>query len=130
MTDSPKDRAYSTSIGARVHDDACAVFAEPWEARAFALAVALSRGGQFAWDEFRDRLVAEIAQADAAGLRERDTIAAAPRSPYYECWLAALEKLLREKALLNAGEIEGRAAAIAAAPPAPTKAQSRGPIRI
>ncbi|HEY1852558.1 MAG TPA: nitrile hydratase accessory protein [Candidatus Binataceae bacterium] len=95
-----------------------AVFAAPWEARAFALAVTLSGGERFAWDDFRDLLIAEIAAGDAAA------------APYYERWLAALEKLLCTKAMLNAQEIDRRAAAIAASPPAPTKAQGRGPIKI
>jgi nitrile hydratase accessory protein len=103
------------------------VFAEPWEARAFAIALTLSGGKGFSWDEFRTRLIAEIAQADA--VREpRDDVDTAPK--YYECWLAALEKILREKALLGADDIDRRAAAIAASPPAPTKALSHGPIRI
>lgn len=97
-----------------------AVFAEPWEARAFALAVTLSQAGRFSWDEFRDRLIAEIARADAASAG----------AGYYECWLAALEGVVRGKALLNGAEIEERAAAIAATPPVRTRALSRGPIRI
>jgi nitrile hydratase accessory protein len=97
-----------------------AVFAEPWEARAFALAVTLCQAGRFSWDEFRDRLITEIARADAA----------ASEAGYYECWLAALEDVVRGKALLDGAEIEDRAAAIAASPPARTRALSRGPIRI
>jgi nitrile hydratase accessory protein len=111
-------------------DHAEAGFAEPWEARAFALALTLSRSGRFSWNEFRERLIAEIAQADAGTTHQGGTDAHSPPGPYYECWLAALEKLLREKALLDADEIAQRAAAIAASPPAPTKAQSRGPIKI
>src|SRR6202043_130226 len=42
------------------------VFAEPGEARAFAIALTLSGGKGFSWNEFRERLIAEIAQADAA----------------------------------------------------------------
>ena len=106
---------------------AAAVFAEPWEARAFALALTLSADGRFSWDEFRDRLIDEIARADAVAARDATQL---PRGSYYECWLAALEQMLREKALLSAEEIERRAEAIAASPPAPTKAQSRGPVRI
>jgi nitrile hydratase accessory protein len=130
MTDSPSSRTDTASLTAIARDHAEAVFAEPWEARAFALALTLSGSGQFSWDEFRDRLIAEIAQADAAAIRDGHATADSHRGPYYECWLAALEKLLREKALLNAEEIEGRAATIAASPPAPTKAKSRGPVRI
>ena len=113
-------------------DTAEAVFAEPWEARAFALAVTLSGGELFAWDDFRDLLIAEIAAGDAAAAnaapaRLPDDTAAAS---YYERWLAALEKILCAKAMLNAEEIDLRAAAIAASPPTPTKAQGRGPIKI
>ena len=115
-----------------------AVFAAPWEARAFALAVTLSGGERFAWDDFRDLLIAEIAAGDAAAAHAAPAPRATPANlpheaasaPYYERWLAALEKLLCAKAMLNAQEIDRRAAAIAASPPAPTKAQGRGPIKI
>ena len=103
------------------------VFAEPWEARAFAIAVTLFEGGRFSWNEFRERLVEEIARADsAAALRNSPVEGGA----YYECWLRALEKLLGAKGILSATEIEQRAEAIAASPPTPTKALSRGPIKI
>ena len=99
-------------------------FAEPWEARAFALAVSLSRNGRFSWNEFRDRLIAEIAVADAA---ER---ASQTPASYYECWLAALEKLIVAKGMTNVVEVDGRAEIIAANPPEPTKAVSSGPVKI
>src|ERR1700674_3237743 len=105
MTDSPSSRTDTAMLTAAARDHAEAVFAEPWEARAFALALTLSAGGQFSWDEFRDRLIAEIAQADAAAIRDGHGTSDSHRGPYYECWLAALEKLMREKALLNAEEI-------------------------
>jgi nitrile hydratase accessory protein len=109
-----------------------AVFAEPWEARAFALAVTLSGGERFAWDDFRDLLIAEIAAGDAAaaGVAPLADAADAASAPYYERWLAALERILCAKAMLKADEIDRRAAAIAASPPAPTKAQGHGPIKI
>jgi nitrile hydratase accessory protein len=137
MTDSLKSRT-NERVAVSVPDPAAAVFAEPWEARAFALALTLSAGGQFSWDEFRDHLIAEIAKAGAAGVHHHGAAAVldnhpasdSPRGPYYECWLAALEKLLREKALLNGEEIERRADAITASPPAPTKSPGRGPIKI
>lgn len=129
MSDSLKTPVDALRRAAIAGRDAEVVFAEPWEARAFALALTLSAGGQFSWDEFRDRLIAEIAKADAAAGAGPAAVKAAG-GHYYECWLAALEKLLREKALLSGVEIERRAAAIAASPPAPTKAKSRGPIKI
>jgi len=137
MTDSLKSRTNET-VTACAPDPATVVFAEPWEARAFALALTLSADGQFSWDEFRDYLIAEIAKADAVGAYDHGAAAVLDnhlvsdlvRGPYYECWLAALEKLLRDKALLDGDEIERRADAIAASPPAPTKSPGRGPIKI
>ena len=70
------------------------VFHDPWERKVFAMAVFLCEQGLFQWDEFRDHLIAEIAAA------EHVVDPHAPTSPppsYYESWLAAFEKLLREK---------------------------------
>ena len=130
MTDSPRIRVDAVSIAAAAAEHDEAVFAEPWEARAFALALTLSAAGKFSWDEFRDRLIAEIAAGNAAASSDGRFALDSPPGNYYECWLVALEKLLREKALLNGEEIERRAEAIAASPPAPTRAKSRGPIKI
>ena len=71
------------------------VFAAPWEGRAFGLAVLLSDKGAYAWDDFRDRLVQEIAQGD---------------HPYYESWLDALQSLLVSRGVVSAHEVSGRAA--------------------
>jgi nitrile hydratase accessory protein len=59
------------------------VFAEPWEAQAFALAVALNERGLFTWPEWAEALGREIERARAAG--DPDTGAT-----YYRNWLAAL----------------------------------------
>ena len=56
------------------------VFSAPWEARAFALAVALVDRLGLPWDAFRSRLIEQIA--------------AEPDRPYYESWAAALESLV------------------------------------
>ncbi len=99
-------------------------FAAPWEARAFSLAHALVEHDCFTWDEFRDRLIAEIAKAD--------TVAAAGGAApgYYECWLVALEASITAKAIATVGEIDRHADRIAANPPMPTKAVAKGPITI
>ena len=52
------------------------VFAEPWEAQAFALAVSLSERGLFTWSEWTE------------------AVAAATEEGYYERWLATLERLV------------------------------------
>jgi nitrile hydratase accessory protein len=64
------------------------VFAEPWEAQAFALAVALQERGAFTATEWAEALGAEIA---------RD-----PDAAYYRQWLAALEGLVASKGLTDA----------------------------
>jgi len=99
-------------------------FAEPWEARVFALTVSLAESGRLVWNEFRDLLIAEIVIADAA---ER---AGNPHPTYYECWLAAFEKLLAAKGMTDEAEVSQRAEIIAANPPARTRAVSSGPVKI
>jgi len=66
------------------------VFAEPWQARAFALALALHEAGLFTWPEWAAALAEEIQRAQAAG--DADTGAT-----YYNHWLATLEKLIAAK---------------------------------
>lgn len=68
------------------------VFAEPWQAQAFALAVRLSEAGYFTWKEWAAALAEELQSAADRG--ERDD-----GSRYYEYWLAALERLVTTKGL-------------------------------
>ncbi len=77
------------------------VFQEPWEGRAFGLAVALREQGTFGWEAFRERLIAAIAEADRCQPDE-----AGPE--YYENWLEALRSLLVDRGVLIAAEIEDR----------------------
>ena len=76
-------------------DDEGPVFAEPWQAQAFALAVQLSAQGHFTWKEWAAALAAELRAAADRG--EPDD-----GSRYYEYWLAALERLVTEKGLTDA----------------------------
>ncbi len=66
------------------------VFREPWEAQAFAMALALYDRGLFTWPEWAATLAKEIKRAQAAG--DPDT-----GETYYSHWLAALEKIVEEK---------------------------------
>ena len=68
------------------------VFAEPWEAQAFALAVKLSEQGHFTWKEWAAALADELKAAADRG--EPDD-----GSRYYHHWLAALEWLVIAKGL-------------------------------
>ena len=54
------------------------VFDAPWQGRVFGMALALVERLGLAWTEFQQRLIREIA--------------AHPDTPYYQCWLAALER--------------------------------------
>jgi nitrile hydratase accessory protein len=78
-----------------------AVFAEPWQAEAFALAVALHARRLFSWSEWAQALSAEVKRSDAA-LDGHD---------YYEHWLAALEKLLAAKGIAASADVDALAAA-------------------
>jgi nitrile hydratase accessory protein len=82
-------------------DDEGPVFAEPWQAQAFALAVKLSEQGYFTWKEWAAALAAEIKAAADRG--ETDD-----GSRYYHYWLAALERLVTEKGLTDPAALDGR----------------------
>ena len=77
------------------------VFAAPWEAQAFAMAVRLHGAGHFTWTEWAERLAGEIQRAQAAGDPDRgDT--------YYHHWLATLEGLVADKGLVGRDELRRR----------------------
>jgi len=77
------------------------VFAEPWESRAFGIAVAASEAGAYDWEEFRQGLIADIG-AWEAGHTEDDGWS------YYDRWLASLEVLLSEKGIVTPAELHDR----------------------
>ena len=77
------------------------VFAEPWQAQAFALAVTLHADGHFTWAEWAEALAAEIKAAQSRGDRDDG-------STYYRHWLAALERLVAEKGLATGVELAKR----------------------
>ena len=71
-------------------------FGAPWEAEAFALAVSLKERGLFTWSEWAAILGDEIKKAQAAG--DPDT-----GETYYLHWLAALERIVAEKGVVESG---------------------------
>ncbi len=74
------------------------VFAEPWQAHAFAITLSLHARGLFTWGEWAAALAAEIGAAQAAGDADQgDT--------YYRHWLAALERLVAAKGASSAAEL-------------------------
>src|ERR1700674_1452161 len=82
-------------------DNGGPVFAEPWQAQAFALAVKLSEQGHFTWSEWAETLGAELKAAADRG--EPDD-----SSRYYQHWLAALERLVMAKGLTDRAALETR----------------------
>lgn len=75
------------------------VFAEPWQAQAFAMSVALHKAGLFSWTEWADALSQEIKRAQADGDPDHgDT--------YYDHWLNALEKLIVAKGVADRDTLE------------------------
>ena len=97
----PDDASSYPELPNLPRDEGGPVFAEPWQAQAFALAVRLSAQGHFTWKEWADALAAELAAAV-----ERDE--ADDGSEYYHHWVAALEKLVAAKGLAGEPELYER----------------------
>ena len=85
------------------------VFKEPWEAKAFAMALRLHERGLFTWPEWADALSYEIRAAQGAGDDDRG-------HNYYHHWLGALEAIAARKGAVYTPELAryGRAWANAA----------------
>lgn len=75
------------------------VFAEPWQAQAFAMTVALHERGLFTWGEWGQALAAQIGDGNTA----------ADGSDYYRHWVSALERILAVKAVAKPIELEAMA---------------------
>jgi nitrile hydratase accessory protein len=74
------------------------VFAEPWQAQAFALVLELHAKGAFTWPEWAEALSARL---KAAGPDDDG-------SRYYDHWLATLEDLAVAKRLAAGAELATR----------------------
>ena len=85
------------------------VFAEPWESRAFGLAVAMSDAGVFEWEAFRQALIASIRRWDRAHPDGQGY-------SYYERWLEALETLLDDRGLVSSSAVGSLAVELASRP--------------
>lgn len=74
------------------------MFAEPWQAQAFALALELHAQGAFTWTEWADAFSRRLSAAGPGGDGAR----------YYEHWLATLEDLVVSKKLTAGTELAER----------------------
>jgi nitrile hydratase accessory protein len=84
------------------------VFDAPWQSRAFGMAVGLHEQGVFTWEEFRDRLIAEIAAWESEHREEA--------FQYWACWLRAFERLVVEKGFCADEALAARVAELAERP--------------
>ncbi len=73
------------------------VFEQPWHARAFGLVMTLVDSGAFSYEQFQERLVAQVPA----------------HTDYYDAWLVALEDVLADRGLVSAGDVSERAHALA-----------------
>ncbi len=91
----PEDaRLAAESVPSIPHDAEGPVFLEPWQAQAFAMALALHARDLFTWPEWAAMLSEQIKRAQAAGDPDSgDT--------YYLHWLDALERIVAEKGVTD-----------------------------
>ena len=103
MSDSEnyKDSKRFESLPRLPKDEGGPVFAEPWQAQAFAMAVKLSELGYFTWKEWAAALASELQAAADRGTPDDS-------SQYYLHWLAALERLVSTKGLVTPTDLTAR----------------------
>ena len=94
MLDTEAARGATEAVPGIPRDADGPVFREPWEAQAFAMALALHARGLFTWPQWAAALADEIKRAQGAG--DPDT-----GETYYEHWLAALERIVAEKGVTD-----------------------------
>ena len=109
MADIDDAVAYMPGAAALPRRNGEIVFDAPWESRAFGLAVGLSQAGLFPWDEFRESLIASIAEWETGGHPAEEW-------SYWERWLDALERLLEAKGIAADAEVDALMEQIAATP--------------
>jgi nitrile hydratase accessory protein len=98
----PSDRATNgPPFDESLQDGNGVAFAEPWEARAFAIAVLASRQGCFTWSEWTHALGRELRSVSDADPQAVST-------HYFDCWLAALQSLLVGKGSVGQAELHER----------------------
>lgn len=86
----------TASPGLPVSSEGGPVFAEPWQAEAFAMTVRLHEKGVFSWSEWAETLSQELYRPG----RRPDG------SDYYDCWVAALSRLLTELSITSEGTLD------------------------
>lgn len=75
-----------------------AAFAEPWQARAFAIAILASRQGCFTWAEWTQALSRELPTGSSLESQSGE-------AHYFDCWLRTLQGLLIGKGAIGPAEL-------------------------
>jgi nitrile hydratase accessory protein len=91
-------RRCTSQLPAEFLQDDQPVFAEPWQAQAFALTVSLIESGDISWNLWAKTLGEEISRASDHGIAEDG-------SGYYELWLRALSNFAARYVLLDPGKV-------------------------
>ena len=104
-------RRVETMLGDLPGGDDQAAFREPWELRAFALAVAAHRGGHYDWPRFQARLVGAVQGWES----DHDAGRADRQWHYYERWLEALEAVAADLGV-DPRELDARTETLLATP--------------
>ncbi|MCB8877027.1 nitrile hydratase accessory protein [Acidisoma silvae] len=113
---------FKTTVGLP-QDQEGPIFAAPWEAAAFAMAVKLCEDGHFTWPEWVSCYSAEIREHEAEA-HPGQTI------HYYEIWQEALESMLAQKGLLDLHQLDHRHEHLREHPPHHDHAAKREPVAI
>lgn len=100
-------------------DEGGIIFNAPWEGRAFALVVNLHKAGTFEWEDWVKTFSDEIAKVETGS---------GPQQSYYECWVAALQKILVKNDVMTDPEFASFQAETVADWPHPAHVPMREPI--
>jgi nitrile hydratase accessory protein len=104
-------RVESLVCGLPGGSDAERSFEQPWELRAFAIAVAAHHNRQYEWSEFQLSLIESIKRWET----DRPSDGSEPWS-YYEHWLTALETVLAGNGLLSDASLDDATRAVLSTP--------------
>jgi nitrile hydratase accessory protein len=86
-------------------------FDEPWQIRAFALAVGAHKAGGFEWSGFQSALIESIGQWE-----DRADSVDQPSWSYYEHWLKALEAILDQTGVVPPEVLDDKTREVLATP--------------
>ncbi|RKF17096.1 nitrile hydratase accessory protein [Roseovarius spongiae] len=100
--DAHRDMLARISADIPGRSDGGPLFRAPWQARIFALIVALAQAGRLPWRAFQARLAAEITEMETKGAPE------GVEDGYFDCWLRAAGEAMSQQRLIAPGEVDAQ----------------------